>query len=78
MKKHTEFTEFLEEEIEKKKKKYIPPIVEVVFVEMECGVAANSAAVSPATVGGNTAQVNTDWNGNDDTTLNNVPFDFNN
>ena len=40
------------------------------IVEMECGIAANSAAVSPVTVGGETDQVQTDWNGNDDTTIN--------
>ncbi|CAM3286870.1 hypothetical protein [Elizabethkingia anophelis] len=56
-----------------KKKDYIPPKLEVEIVEMECGISANSAAVSPQTVGGNTDQVQTDWNGNDDTTTD-TPF----
>ncbi|AQX05136.1 hypothetical protein BAX97_16080 [Elizabethkingia meningoseptica] len=51
------------------KKNYLSPKIEVIFVEMECGIAANSAAVSPGTVNGNTDQVQTDWNGNDDTTI---------
>ncbi|WP_407500531.1 hypothetical protein [Elizabethkingia anophelis] len=53
----------------KEKKNYVSPILDTTVVEMECGIAANSAAVSPATVGGNTDQVQTDWNGNDDTTI---------
>ncbi|MCT4329543.1 hypothetical protein [Elizabethkingia meningoseptica] len=57
----------------REKRKYISPTLDVMIVEMECGIAANSAAVSPATVGGNTDQVQTDWNGNDDTTIN-APF----
>ncbi|MCT4074892.1 hypothetical protein HZP85_19740 [Elizabethkingia anophelis] len=52
------------------KKNYVCPTLDVMFVEMECGIAANSAPVSPVTVGGNTNQVPTDWNGNDDTTIN--------
>ncbi|WP_262924870.1 hypothetical protein [Elizabethkingia anophelis] len=40
---------------------------------MECGIAANSAPSSPVTVNGNTEEVPTDWNGNDDTSVN-VPF----
>jgi len=53
----------------REKRKYISPTLDVMIVEMECGIAANSAAVSPAAVGGNTDQVKTDWNGNDDTTI---------
>ncbi|AJW65252.1 hypothetical protein VO54_03827 [Elizabethkingia miricola] len=53
----------------REKKNYLPPTLDVMIVEMECGIAANSAAVSPPTVGGNTDQVQTDWNGNDDTTI---------
>ncbi|MDX8571850.1 hypothetical protein OZ666_09160 [Elizabethkingia sp. HX QKY] len=53
----------------KKKKDYYPPIIDVIIIEMECGIAANSAAVSPVTVGGNTGQVQTDWNGSDDTVI---------
>ncbi|WP_336667801.1 hypothetical protein [Elizabethkingia anophelis] len=56
-----------------KKKDYIPPKLEVEIVEMECGMAANSAAVSPQTVNGNTDEAQTDWNGNDDTTID-TPF----
>ncbi|MDV3854134.1 hypothetical protein CMT56_15065 [Elizabethkingia anophelis] len=64
-------TEFLKENPENRK--YISPTLDVMIVEMECGIAANSAAVSPVTVGGNTDEVATDWNGNDDTTIN-TPF----
>ncbi|MEN5133331.1 hypothetical protein [Elizabethkingia anophelis] len=66
-KKQNTNTEFLDENWEKRK--YISPTLDVMIVEMECGIAANSAAVSPGTVGGNTDQVQTDWNGNDDTTI---------
>ncbi|MCL1671529.1 hypothetical protein [Elizabethkingia ursingii] len=55
------------------KRNYAPPSLDVIIVEMECGIAANSSAVSPVTVNGNTDQVQTDWNGNDDTTIN-APF----
>ncbi|MCL1690171.1 hypothetical protein CMU59_18405 [Elizabethkingia anophelis] len=55
------------------KRKYISPILDVMIVEMECGIAANSAGVSPITVNGNTDEVQTDWNGNDDATID-VPF----
>ena len=53
----------------KKKKDYCPPAIETSIIEMECGIAANSAAVSPVTIGGNVDQVQTDWNGNDDTII---------
>lgn len=53
----------------REKRKYISPTLDVMIVEMECGIAANSAAVSPLTIGGNTDQVQTHWNGNDDTTI---------
>ncbi|HFK5510764.1 TPA: hypothetical protein ACGZ9U_001680 [Elizabethkingia anophelis] len=56
-----------------KKKDYLSPTLHVTLVEMECGIAANSAAVTPVTVGGDTSQVPTDWNGNDDTTIH-TPF----
>lgn len=55
------------------KKDYFPPTLELTIVEMECGLAANSGPVSPLTVGGNAAEVPTDWNGNDDTTIT-TPF----
>lgn len=67
-KKQNTHTEFFAEN--RGKKKYISPMLDVMIVEMECGIAANSAAVYPATVDGNTDQVQTDWNGNDDTTIN--------
>ncbi|AQW90089.1 hypothetical protein [Elizabethkingia anophelis] len=51
------------------KKNYVTPTIDILLVDMECGIAANSAAVSPVTVGGNTEQVQTDWNGNNDTTI---------
>lgn len=66
-KKNNTHTEFLDENWEKRK--YISPTLDVMIVEMECGIAANSAAVSPLTIGGNIDQVQTDWNGNDDTTM---------
>ena len=34
------------------KRKYISPTLDVMIVEMECGIAANSATVSPLTIGG--------------------------
>ena len=61
-------TEFLKENPEKRE--YISPTLDVMMVEMECGIAANSVAVSPVKVNGNTDGVQTDWNGNDDTTIN--------
>ena len=36
---------------------------------MEEGIAANSAAVSPGQVDGNTDLVNTDWQNSDDQTI---------
>lgn len=53
----------------KEKKTYFPPTLDVVTVELEYGIAAGSAAVSPLTVNGDVDQVQTDWNGNDDTTI---------
>ena len=47
-------------------KVYIRPELEVIFVEMECGIAANSAAVIPSTV---ETEIKTDWEGEDDTTI---------
>ncbi|WP_278554133.1 hypothetical protein [Elizabethkingia bruuniana] len=52
------------------KKDYSAPTLNTILVEMECGIAANSTAVSPGTVGGNTDQVQTEWEGNDDTIIN--------
>ena len=53
----------------KEKRDYYPPVISVTVVEMEYGIAAGSAAVSPASVSGNTDAVSTEWNGNDDTTI---------
>lgn len=55
------------------KKEYVSPVINMILIKMECGIAANSVAVSPVTVGGNTDQVQTDWGGNDDTTID-TPF----
>ncbi|WP_407512144.1 hypothetical protein [Elizabethkingia miricola] len=55
------------------KKDYSAPTLNTILIEMECGIAANSAAVSPGTVGGNTDPVSTEWGGNDDTTID-TPF----
>ncbi|MYY27395.1 hypothetical protein [Elizabethkingia anophelis] len=43
------------------KKTYIPPKLEVIFVEFECGIAASSVFISPTSVDGNTDQIQTDW-----------------
>ena len=41
-------------QMEVKEKKIItPPAIETTIIEMESGIAANSAAVSPVTAGGN-------------------------
>ncbi|HIC8645904.1 hypothetical protein [Elizabethkingia meningoseptica] len=47
------------------RKEYVCPTIEVTFVEMECGLAINSAPVSPVRINGNVAQVPTEWAGND-------------
>ncbi|PUB29372.1 hypothetical protein C8J95_10623 [Elizabethkingia sp. YR214] len=70
-KKQTVHIEFLEEN--RGKRKYIPPTLDVLIVEMECGIASNSAAVSPVTVAGNTDQIQTDWGNNNDTPIE-TPF----
>lgn len=66
-KKQKTHKKFLEEN--QKKKKYFSPTLDIILVGMECGIAANSAAVSPVTVAGSTDQVQTDWKGNDDTVV---------
>ncbi|AQW94709.1 hypothetical protein CMU89_18800 [Elizabethkingia anophelis] len=55
------------------KKTYIPPILEVIFVELESGIAASSVFVSPTSVDGNTDQIQTDWAGSDNQIIE-VPF----
>lgn len=62
-----------EEKNENSKREYIPPVMEVITIEIECGIAANSVAVTPVTTGGNTDPVATDWNGNDTPSIN-APF----
>lgn len=57
------------EKMAEEKKDYSAPTLNTILIEMECGIAANSAAVSPVTVGGNIDEIQTDWNGNDDTTI---------
>ncbi|HCD9236148.1 TPA: hypothetical protein ACGZ9Q_002366 [Elizabethkingia anophelis] len=44
------------------KKVYLAPEFEVSWIEMEEGIAANSATVNPALTGGNTDLLQTDWN----------------
>lgn len=61
------------EDSENHKKQYTPPSVSVMRIEMECGIAVNSAAVSPVTIGGKADQVQTDWTVNDESTIN-APF----
>ncbi|MDQ8748591.1 hypothetical protein [Elizabethkingia miricola] len=56
----------------KEKKDYFPPSLEVIIIKMECGIAANSASVSPVT---EVDQISTDWNGNDDTSIS-AGFDY--
>lgn len=50
------------------KKPYIPPTFEVMEIEMECGLAINSAAVIPLQIGNGTAEVQTTWTDEDETT----------
>lgn len=54
-------------------KNYLPPTINVTIVLMEYGIAAGSASVSPVAVGGNVDQIQTEWNGNDNTTID-TPF----
>ena len=52
----------------RERRDYIPPLLETIAIEMECGIAANSAAVVP-----DQSSTDTDWNGSDDTTID-TPF----
>ncbi|HFK5529594.1 TPA: hypothetical protein ACGZ99_003680 [Elizabethkingia anophelis] len=61
------------EQIDYEKRKYISPEIEVLFLKMEQGIAANSAVVTPGTTNGNTDPVNTEWEGSDDTSVD-APF----
>ncbi|KAF5291731.1 hypothetical protein FQR65_LT20413 [Abscondita terminalis] len=51
-----------------KKKNYISPSLEVIMVEMESGLAIESAAVIPVQVDGSTSEVTTTWTNEDETT----------
>ena len=51
------------------RKEYVAPVLEVAFIEMEQGIAAGSASVSPLSTSGNTNAVQTNWGGNDDTEI---------
>ncbi|ATC35812.1 hypothetical protein HZQ75_02070 [Elizabethkingia anophelis] len=56
------------------KREYISPVSEVVFIEMEHGIAAGSASVNVGVdVNGNANAVDTDWGGSDDTVID-TPF----
>lgn len=56
------------------KREYISPVLEVVFIEMEQGIAAGSASVNVGVdVSGNANAVDTDWGGSDDTVID-TPF----
>ena len=59
------------------KREYTPPVMEVVFLEMEQGIAAGSvsASVTPGTTNGNVDPVKTDWEGSDNTTVDTPFFD---
>ncbi|HFK5508255.1 MULTISPECIES: hypothetical protein [Elizabethkingia] len=52
---------------------YKTPEVEVTLVEIEQGIAAGSASAMPNTTNGNTNAIQTNWNGNDDTSID-TPF----
>ncbi|AQX85228.1 hypothetical protein I6H88_20225 [Elizabethkingia bruuniana] len=60
---------------DKPKREYTPPVMEVVFLQMEQGIAAGSASasVTPGTTNGNVDPVKTDWEGTSDTTVD-APF----
>ncbi|MDV2444928.1 hypothetical protein [Elizabethkingia anophelis] len=52
---------------------YLAPQIFVEEIEMEQGIAAGSATVTPGVVNGNTDSVSTDWGGTDTTTID-TPF----
>lgn len=58
-------TEIKEEE----KREYIVPIIKVEIVELEQGICAGSASVTPGMTGGNVDPIATDWEDNDDTSI---------
>ncbi|MCT3918021.1 hypothetical protein CMU59_17600 [Elizabethkingia anophelis] len=55
------------------KKPYLSPTLDVTRVEMEYGIAAGSAPVSPVSVNGNVDQIQTDWENDDNQTVT-APF----
>ncbi|AQX14034.1 MULTISPECIES: hypothetical protein [Elizabethkingia] len=56
------------------KKEYTSPILEVLYIEMEQGIAAGSASVNVGVdVSGNATAVDTDWGGSEDTVID-TPF----
>lgn len=72
-KKQLKFKEPSEFNQDTEKKSYQAPSVSVIHIEMEQGIAAGSASVTPAVVNGNTDSVSTDWDGSDTTTID-TPF----
>ncbi|MCT3664256.1 hypothetical protein HZR00_17305 [Elizabethkingia anophelis] len=58
----------------KSKKEYLSPKLEIIYIELEQGIAAGSASVKVGVdVDGNVNAVDTDWGGSDDTTID-TPF----
>ena len=55
------------------RKSVFSPSLDVIGVEMECGIASSPAMVLPGTFNGDTDQVLADWNGNDGTVIK-TPF----
>ncbi|MDV3949341.1 hypothetical protein CMT75_12540 [Elizabethkingia anophelis] len=56
------------------KRKYISPVLEIVLIEMEQGIAAGSASINVGVdVSGNANPIDTDWGGSDDTIID-TPF----
>ncbi|MDX8569356.1 hypothetical protein OZ668_15250 [Elizabethkingia sp. HX XZB] len=45
------------------------PLLKIEIVELEQGICAGSASVTPGTTGGNVDPVATDWEGSDDTSI---------
>lgn len=66
---------FKEEEKDlKSKKEYLSPKLEIIYIELEQGIAAGSASVNVGVdVDGKANSVDTDWGGSDDTTID-TPF----
>ncbi|MCL1665808.1 hypothetical protein M2T78_16195 [Elizabethkingia ursingii] len=65
----------LKEEIKSnEKKEYTAPVLEVVLIEMEQGIAAGSASTNVGVdANGNATSIDTDWGGTDDTVID-TPF----